>query len=65
MAVNRVTVTLEQPEYSGLLEMAIKELRDPREQLRHILRQELSQRGLLPDDSDQCNRAELEAVHHG
>jgi hypothetical protein len=51
MAVNRVTVTLEQPEYSGLLEVAIQELRDPRDQLRHILRLELERRGLLADCS--------------
>jgi hypothetical protein len=48
MAVNRLTVALEQPEYSGLLEVSAKELRDPRDQLRHILRKELRERGLLP-----------------
>ena len=51
MAINRITVTLEQAEYSGLLEMAVRELRDPHDQLRHILRQELQQRGLLSPDS--------------
>ena len=48
--VNRVTVTLEQPEYSGLLKMAIEELRNPPDQIRFVLRQELKQRGLLPAD---------------
>lgn len=46
--VNRLTVVLEQPEYSGLLEMAISELRTPQEQLRYLLRQELKRRGLFP-----------------
>ncbi|RLC96637.1 MAG: hypothetical protein DRI77_08315 [Chloroflexi bacterium] len=46
--VNRVVVTLEQPEYSALLKVARVELRDPRDQLRYILRCELERRGLLP-----------------
>jgi len=44
--VNRVTVTLEQAEYSGLLKMAVEELRNPSHQLHVILRQELERRGL-------------------
>ena len=47
MAVNRVVVTLEQFEYTGLLKVAGKELRDPHEQMRWLLRQELERRGLL------------------
>jgi len=46
--VSRVTVTLEQPEYSALLKVAVAELRNPQDQARHILRQELQRRGLLP-----------------
>lgn len=46
--VTRVTVTLEQPEYTALLEVAGKELRNPADQLRYILREELAQRKLLP-----------------
>ena len=46
--VNRVTVTLEQAEYSGLLKMATEELRNPADQLRAILRQELERQGLWP-----------------
>lgn len=48
MPVNRITVTLEQPEYSGLLELAIHDLRDPSDQLRQILRDELIRQGLWP-----------------
>lgn len=46
--VNRLTVTLEQPEYTALLEIADKELRNPADQVRFVLRQELERRGLLP-----------------
>ena len=50
--VNRITVTLEQPEYSALLEMALAELRSPPDQLHHVLREELKRWGLLkqPDE---------------
>ena len=44
--MNRLTVTLEQPEYAVLLQMAMAELRTPADQLRHILRLELERRGL-------------------
>ena len=44
--VNRLTVTLEQPEYSALLRMAVAELRSPPDQLRHILRTELERCGM-------------------
>ena len=43
--VTRLTVTLEQPEYAALVEMAVAELRSPPDQLRHILRHELERRG--------------------
>jgi hypothetical protein len=51
--VKRVTVPLEQREYSALLKMAIEELRNPPDQLRHILRQELERRGLWLPIADQ------------
>jgi hypothetical protein len=46
--VNQLTITLEQPEYAALLQMAVAELRTPPDQLRHILRQELARRQLWP-----------------
>jgi hypothetical protein len=46
--VNQLTITLEQPEYAALLQMAVAELRTPPDQLRHILRQELERRKLWP-----------------
>lgn len=48
--VNRLTVTLEQPEYSALLQLAVRDLRDPQDQLRYILRQVLLANGMLPDE---------------
>ena len=48
MMVKQVTITLEQPEYSALLQVAIADLRDPPDQLRHILRTDLERRGLWP-----------------
>jgi len=47
MMVTRLTVTLEQSEYSALLRVSESELRDPRDQIRFVLRQELERRGLL------------------
>lgn len=48
--LNRIKLTLEQPEYSALLELATRELRGPDEQAHHIVRQELERRGLLSTD---------------
>lgn len=54
--ITRVTVSLEQSEYAALLEVAGKELRNPADQLRFVLRKELEQRGLL------CAVARIEPV---
>lgn len=51
--VNRLTITLEQPEYSALLKVAMSELRAPQDQVRFILRRELERRGLLPPTEQQ------------
>jgi hypothetical protein len=45
--VIRLKLTLEQDEYSALLESALADLRNPSDQARFILRQELEKRGLL------------------
>ena len=47
--INRLTIVLEQPEYSGLLEISTKELRQPQDQARYIIQRELVKRGLLKD----------------
>jgi len=49
--VNRMTIALEQPEYAALLDVALSELRNPADQLRYMLRQELERRGLLPQEA--------------
>ena len=45
--VNRVKLTLEQPEYSALLKVARAELRTVDAQGRHFIREALERRGLL------------------
>lgn len=47
MIVTRLKLPLEQAEYSALLKAAENELRNPIDQARFILRQELERRGLL------------------
>jgi len=48
--VVRIKVTLEQEEYSGLLKLALSEMRNPQEQMRFMLWQELKHLGLLQED---------------
>jgi hypothetical protein len=47
MIVTRLKLPLEQAEYTALLKIAGNELRNPVDQARFILRQELERRGLL------------------
>lgn len=60
--VNQLTITLEQPEYAALLQMAVAELRSPQDQLRHILRLELERRNLWPP-SQAPSTVRTEASH--
>ena len=48
--VSRIKLTLEQAEYTALLNLAMSELRSPSDQARHIVRQELMRRGYLTAD---------------
>ncbi len=48
--VVRIKVALEQEEYSGLLRLALSEMRNPQEQMRFVLQQELKRLGLLHED---------------
>jgi hypothetical protein len=48
MTIARLKLPLEQAEYEALLKAAAGELRNPTDQARFILRQELERRGLLP-----------------
>lgn len=49
--VNQIKLTLRQPEYSALLELATAELRSPADQAHHLVRRELQRRGLLPNEN--------------
>jgi hypothetical protein len=49
--INRIKLALEQDEYAALLKVAGAELRNPADQARHILRQDLTRRGLLSADA--------------
>ena len=49
--INRLKLALDHIEYSALVEVALKELRNPTDQARYIVRQELVRRGLLPVQS--------------
>lgn len=56
--VTRLRLTLEQDEYSALLEIAAVELRNPGDQARYMLRCELERRGLLPAKQQQAEQWE-------
>ncbi len=55
--ITRLKLTLEQHEYSALLKIARAELRNPADQVHHLLRQELFRLGLL-----KVNEAEKKVV---
>lgn len=58
--VVRIKVTLEQEEYSGLLKLALSEMRNPQEQLRFMLREELKRLGLLQENGNLSTK-----IHNG
>lgn len=58
----RIQIALDAAERSGLIRLAEKEMRDPRDQLKLILRQELERRGLWPAGNAHDHQAE-EAAH--
>ena len=49
--MSRITVPLDQAELEALVRMADEACRPPRLQLRHILREEATRRGLLSPDT--------------
>lgn len=55
----RIQISLPEEEARALAALAERELRDPREQVRHILREELERRDLLK--AREC--AHAEAAH--
>jgi hypothetical protein len=46
--ITRLRLSLNSQEYNALEQVALAELRDPVDQIRYIVRQELTRRGLLP-----------------
>lgn len=49
--MRRLTVTMNQQERQALEELARQNLRQPREHMRYLLREEALRRGLLPEES--------------
>ncbi len=56
----RLLVHLNETEAETLAQWAALEMRDPRDQIRFLVRQELLRRGLLPDLIHQSADAEVE-----
>jgi hypothetical protein len=52
MVITRLKLSLEPAEYAALLKVAGDELRNPIDQVRFMLRQELERRGLLVLDTE-------------
>lgn len=59
----RLQVSLDHDEARALAEIAYADLRDVRDQIRYIVRQELERRGLLPDEQSQAP-LECQGVPH-
>ncbi len=51
--INRLKILLDQPEYSALLKLAEQELRNPADQARLLVRQELIRQGLIPTTTEE------------
>jgi hypothetical protein len=47
--INRLKIMLDQPEYSALLKLSERELRNPADQVRLLVREALIREGLIPD----------------
>lgn len=56
--INRLKILLDQPEYSALLRLAERELRNPADQVRQLVRQELIRQGFLPNNTTPSNPQE-------
>lgn len=61
----RIIVTVNPVELDALVELALKELRSPRDQVRFILRRELINRNLLAEEtsSTQFTDSKKEKIH--
>lgn len=61
----RLKIPLEKDEYSALLQVASEELRNPVDQLRFFLRQELELRGLLEQKTRSSTDDKISHDHKG
>jgi hypothetical protein len=57
----RLSIHLNETEAETLARWAALEMRDPRDQVRFLIRQELLRRGLLPDSTRRHGNAEPES----
>ena len=62
--VNRLKITLDQPEYNALLRLSDRELRSPADEVRLLVRIELIRRGLLPEVEIQSQPTQENFVCH-
>lgn len=62
MSVIRLKISLEQVEFSALLNAAVNEMRNPSDEARFILCQELERRGLL-SSREKSDREVYENLH--
>jgi len=60
----RLYLKLDMAEYRALAAMAKAELRDDREQLRYLLREEAQRRGLLTDSSSSMPEEQNRSIEH-
>jgi hypothetical protein len=61
----RFLVSLNDDEAEALARLAYAEVRDPRDQLRHILRAELKRRNLLPEEAAGEDTIQKGGTTHG
>jgi len=60
----RLTITLGKRETEALLQLAASELRDPRDEVRHIVQRELRRRKVFPGTNPEAGREEVCNVWH-
>ena len=62
--LNRLRILFDQPEYNALLRLSDRELRNPADEVRLLVRLELIRRGLLPDVEIQSTPTQENFVRH-
>ena len=62
--INRLRILLDQSEYNALLRLSDRELRNPADEVRLLVRLELIRRGLLPEAETQPTTTQENFVRH-